>query len=153
VHGCIVDNADAAAALRDRWGWPAQVGEVVLRRGYDLAEASATLGGRVVVAVLGRDPDPLGDGDVAYTTTLVLAETSLGTRLVQIDTDLVARRAERLHPSVDRFEVGSWMHASIAPSDPVSASIAVADITLQPHRYASKPEELAFTGTEVIRHG
>jgi hypothetical protein len=153
VHGCIVDNADAAAALRDRWGWPAQVGEVTLRRGYDLARATATVEGRCVIAVTGRDPDPLGAGDVAYTTTIVLAETPRGTRLVQIDADIVPTRAERLHPSVDGFVAAGFMHECVAPSTPVSASIAVSDITLQPHRYASKPDELAFTGTEVIRPG
>ena len=26
----------------------------------------------------------------------------------------------------------------------------IADITLEPHRYVSKPDELAFTGTETL---
>jgi hypothetical protein len=42
------------------------------------------------------------------------------------------------------------MHESVEPYYPVSASIAVADITVQRLRYVSKPEELAFTGTEPV---
>ncbi len=152
VQGCIVDNADAAAALRERWGWPTQVGEVTLRRGYDLARATASVDGRRLIAVTGSDPDPLGAGDVAYTTTIVLAETPRGTRLVQIDADIVPVRAERLRPSIDDFVASGWMHQSVVPSAAVSASITTGDVALQPHRYASKPDELAFTGTEVIRH-
>jgi hypothetical protein len=152
VQGCVVDNPDAALGLRDEWGFPAVVGEVTLERGYDRVHATARLAGADVTGVTdvtGQDPDPLGLGDIAYTTTVVLAETPRGTRLVQIDTDFAVSRAERLRPRIGNFSTG-WMHSSVVPSSPVSSSIAIADITLQPHRFVSKPEELAFTGTEAL---
>jgi hypothetical protein len=42
------------------------------------------------------------------------------------------------------------VHASVIPYHPVSASTAVGAITLQRLRYVSKPDELAFTSTEVL---
>jgi hypothetical protein len=144
VQGCVVDNAEACAALRSEWGFPAEVGEVRVDRGYDRVAASAARD-----AVAGRDPDPLGAGDIAFTTTVALAGTPRGLRLVQIDCDYAVTRAERVRPAVEAF-AGGWMHPAVEPSHPISASVALADITLQPHRYVSKPDELAFTGTETI---
>jgi hypothetical protein len=150
VHGCIVDNPAAAAALRARWGLPAQPGEVELRRGYDGVVATATIGGTRVLSLTGLDPDPLGPADVAYTTTVALAGTPRGLRLVQVDTDVTPTRAERLRPRLDAFVTDGWVHESVEPYHPVSASIAVADAIIQRLRYVSRPEELAFTGTEPV---
>ena len=152
VQGCVVDNAEAADALRARWGLPAVVGEVELRRGYDEVVAAARVGGREVLTLTGRDPDPLGLGDVAYTTTVTLAETRRGPRLVQVDLGVAPTRAERLRPHLVTLAPG-WLHPSVVVSSPVSASVAVADLTLQRLRYASRPEELAFTGTEPLDEG
>jgi hypothetical protein len=150
VQGCVVDSAAAAEGLRSDWGFPAAVGEVTLERGYDRVHATACLSGHLVTDVTGQDPDPLGLGDIAYTTTVALAETPRGTRLVQLDTDFAVSRAERLRPRIGCLSEG-WMHPSVTPSSAVSSSIAIADITLQPHRFVSRPEELAFTGTETLR--
>jgi hypothetical protein len=160
VQGCVVDAPEAAAALRARWGFPARPGAVELRRGYDGVTASASLapagtGGTVVpptavLAISGLDPEPLGVDDVAYTATVTLADTPRGLRLVQVDADVVAARAERLRPRLDAFATADWVHGSVAPVHLVSASIAVADVTLQRLRYVSRPDELAFTGTEPV---
>jgi hypothetical protein len=152
VHGCVVDAAtDAvAAALRDRWGFPAQPGTVALRRGYDRVTARVEIGGTTVLALDGVDPEPLAPGDVAYTTTVTLAHTPRGLRLVQVDTDVAATRAERLRPRLDVFTADGWVHASVEPAHLVSASIAVGDVTLQRLRYVSRPDESAFTGTEPV---
>jgi hypothetical protein len=151
VQGCVVDNADAADALRTRWGFPAQVGEVQLQRGYDVVSAEASIDGSRVLAISGLDPEPLGPSDIAYTTTITLADTPRGVRLVQVDTDIVPARAERLRPRLDAFRDDGWMHETVEPYYPVSASIAVGGVTIQRLRYVSKPEELAFTGTEPVR--
>jgi hypothetical protein len=153
VHGCVVDVPDAASALRERWGFPAQLGTVSLRRGYDRVTAQVEIGPTAVLALAGVDPEPLGPGDIAYTTTVTLADTPRGRRLVQVDTDVVPSRAERLRPRLDAFATDGWVHASVAPSHLVSASIAVADVTLQRLRYVSRPDELAFTGTEPAGPG
>jgi hypothetical protein len=150
VQGCVTDSAAAAEALRSQWGFPATIGEVAIDRGYDRVRAEVRMGGNTVLAVTGRDPDPLGNGDIAFTTTIALAQTPRGLRLVQIDCEYTANRAERVRPVVDSFERGAWLPASVDLTWPISAAVAIADITLEPHRYVSKPEELAFTGTETL---
>jgi hypothetical protein len=150
VQGCIVDNPTAMEALRARWGFPAQLGDVTVRRGYDIVTAAAVVAGRTLVELTGLDPEPLGADDIAYTTTVALAETPRGPRLVQIDTDIAPARAERVRPRLDAFITDGWVHESVEPYHPVSASVAVADVTIQRLRFVSKPEELAFSGTEPV---
>jgi hypothetical protein len=150
VQGCVTDSSAAAEALRSDWGFPATIGEVAIDRGYDRVRAEVVTGGRTVLAITGRDPDPLGNGDIAFTSTIALAHTPRGLRLVQIDCEYSASRAERVRPVVDTFERGGWLPASVDLTWPISAAVAIADITLEPHRYVSKPDELAFTGTETL---
>jgi hypothetical protein len=150
VQACVVDNPAARQALRNEWGLPAELGKVTLDRGYDRVIASAARDGKDLVSVLGRDPDPLASGDIAYTTTVALADTPRGLRLVQLDCDYAMTRAERLRPAVSTFAVGAWMVDAVVPSHPISASVALGDVTLQPHRYVSTIDELAFTGTETV---
>lgn len=150
VQACVCDNAAAVAGLRSRWGYPAHLGDVTLLRRYDTVMASASSeSGAPAFELTASDPEPLGTDDVAYTTTVVLADTPRGTRLVQVDVDVTATRAERLRPHFDSFANG-WVHPSVDPYHPVSASIAVADVVLQPLRYISDPVELAFTATERV---
>jgi hypothetical protein len=150
VQGCIVDNPVAVDALRSGWGLPARLGQVDLRRGYDVVVANAALDGAPVLAITAVDPEPLGADDVSYTTTVSLADTPRGLRLVQVDTHVAPTRAERLHPRLDAFSTTGWVHESVDPYYPVSASIAVAEVTIERLRYVSKPDELAFTGTEPV---
>jgi hypothetical protein len=150
VQVCVTDSSAAAEALRSDWGFPATIGEVAIDRGYDRVRAEVVTGGRTVLAITGRDPDPLGNGDIAFTSTIALAHTPRGLRLVQIDCEYSASRAERVRPVVDTFERGGWLPASVDLTWPISAAVAIADITLEPHRYVSKPDELAFTGTETL---
>jgi hypothetical protein len=153
VQGCIVDNADAAAALAARWGFPARVGEVALDIGYHDSHLAVAIDGAhgavPVLQVRALDPLPLGNDDVAFSGTLTLANTPRGPRLVQVDTDLVCERAERLvatMPTIDGAAFG--LHPSVTVTHPVSASLSRGTLTLQPLRYVCRPDELAFTGTE-----
>ena len=150
VQAAVCDTATAVAGLRSWWGFPAYLGDVTLLRRYDTVIASATSdSGGPAFELTASDPVPLGTDDVAYTTTVVLADTPRGSRLVQVDVDVIAARAERLRPRFDTFTPG-WVHPSVDPYHPVSASIAVADVVLQPLRYVSDPDELAFTATERL---
>jgi hypothetical protein len=151
IQGCVCDNAAATDALRARWGFPAHEGTVVLRRHYDAVEASVTVGSTTVLSLRGFDPEPLAGGDIAYSGSVALAHTPRGLRLVQIDYDVAVDRAERLRPRLDAFDAtGFGVHAAAAPYYPVSASIAVGAITLQPLRFVCRPDEMAFTGTEPV---
>jgi hypothetical protein len=151
VQGCVCDNEDASGALRERWGFPAQPGTVTLRHHYDAVEAAVSVDDRVVLAVRGSDPEPLGNDDIAYSSSVALAHTPRGLRLVQIEYDVAVTRAERVHPHLDEFDaVGFGVHPSVQPYHPVSASIALGTIELHRLRYVCRPDELAFTGTEPV---
>jgi hypothetical protein len=154
VLGCVVEGSDAAiAALRSRWGFPARPGRVTLRRTYDGVTASVALQGAggtgaEVCAVHAVDPDPIDGADLAWTTTLTLAHTPRGPRLVQLEVEHRADRAERLQARIDRFDGDAWAHPALTPTHVVSASVTVGAAVLPALRFVARPEELAFTGTE-----
>ena len=148
---CFVDNADAANALASRWGVRTAVADVRLSRHYD--EITTTVvgdGGRVLLDIGLLEPQPISPEDVQYTDTMVLAQTPLGLRLVQVEQTFAFERAERGRPVVTAFDGGGWGQELLRPSFPVSVSSAVADVTFEPVRFVCKPDELAFTGTERV---
>jgi hypothetical protein len=151
VQGCVCDNPAAADALRRRWGFPIQPGTVRISQGYDAVTAVAETGTITLAALTALDPEPLGPDDVSYATGVALATTPRGLRLVQIDTDFAVQRAERLRPRLEQFTAAPWVHDTVAPYHPVSASIARGDLTLQRLRFVGKPDETAFTGTESVQ--
>jgi hypothetical protein len=148
--GAVVDSADAGAALAARWGFRCRAGTVVLARQYDAVDARVEVDGRTVLGLSLRDPDPLGAHDVQYTASMHLADTPRGLRLVQVDPDVRIERAERGRPSLGTFDGAAWGDPRIAPTHPVSGTIAVADLTLPRLRYVCKPDVWAFDGTETV---
>ena len=105
----------------------------------------------VILAIHGADPDPLDGADVQYSGSVALADTPRGLRLVQIEYDVTPSRAERVRPRLRAFDaVRFGVHPSVEPYYPVSASIVTATVSLQPLRFVSRPDELAFTGTEPV---
>src|SRR5262249_10502394 len=49
VLGAVASTSDAAAALRERWGFPAEVGAVTVRRYHDQVAAVVTVAGEVIL--------------------------------------------------------------------------------------------------------
>lgn len=150
VTGSVITTDEAAGGLA-AWGFAPVRGEVRLRRFYDETVLDVSVGGRPVLALAGRDPEPLGPGDVGWSSTLNLAETPNGLRLVQLDLDVDPERVERLRPALSAFDGEAWGNALLDPWYPVSASVAVGRATLPPVRYCCRPDVLAFEGTETVR--
>jgi hypothetical protein len=150
VAGCVVDNPAAAAALASGWGLPATAGSVELVRRYDQAELLVQTDGRVAARLDALDPDPLSPGDVQFSVTTTLAATPRGLRLVQVEPEYELRRVERLRPRLDRFDGEAWGEPLLQPCYPVSATISVGDVTIPSLRYLSRPDVLAFEGTEQL---
>ncbi|HWW53502.1 MAG TPA: hypothetical protein VNY84_07030 [Acidimicrobiales bacterium] len=151
VAGCIVDNADAAQALAADYGIASMVGNVELKRYYDRVDLSAGVDGALAIEMIGADPDPLGLGDVQYTVTMTLAHTPLGVRLVQLEPDYAPTRVERLQPRLRTFDGAVWGEPLLTPFHGISASVALASITIPTLRYVCRPDVLAFEGTESVR--
>lgn len=150
VTGSVVTTDEAAGGLA-AWGFAPGRGEVRLRRFYDETVLDVSVDGRPVLVLAGRDPEPLGPGDVGWSSTLNLAETPNGLRLVQLDLDVAPERVERLRPTLSAFDAGAWGNPLLDPWYPVSASVAVGRATLPPVRYCCRPDVLAFEGTETVR--
>jgi hypothetical protein len=150
VTGAVCDNPAAADALATDFGFPARLGEVLLRRAYDATWLEVASGGERILALEGMDPEPLLPGDVHYAATLNLADTPRGLRLVQVEPALEVGRAERLRPRLLSFHPEGWGDRHLDPYHPVSASVVSAGITLPPIRFVCRPDVLAFEGTEKV---
>lgn len=147
VAGCRASTPEAADALRSQWGIPAQVGDVALERFYD----SVALDAGPTINLTGLDPDPLDPGDVQYTVTTTLARTPRGPRLVQVEPEYELRRVERLRPRLDGFDPAAWGRPHLEPKYPVSATIGVGALSLPRLRFVSRPDVVAFEGTETTK--
>jgi hypothetical protein len=150
VVGCVVDNPAAATALASEWGLPTTVGSVELVRRYDRVELVVERNGQVAARLAGLDPDPLSPADVQFSVTSTLAATPRGLRLVQVEPEYNLRRAERLRPRLDAFDPIAWDEPLLEPRYPVSATICAGDVTIPSLRYLSRPDVLAFEGTEKL---
>jgi hypothetical protein len=145
----VVDNADAGAALGRRWGFAFQAGQIELHRYYDSVRAAVTADGRCILDIVVSDPDPLSAADVQYAPNMNLAHTPRGLRLVQVEPRYQVHRVERGRPRAVAFEGVAWGDGRVQPVYPVSASLAVADVTFPRIRYVCRPDVLAFDGTET----
>jgi len=150
VLASVIDSADTGRELTSRWGYGSRAGDVRLVRQYDAVTGTACVDGRTILDVALRDPDPLGPHDIQYTASMHLAHTPRGVRLVQVDPTFAVERAERGRPYLVAFDAAAWGDARIVPTHPVSASIAIADVTLPKLRYLCRPDVWAFEGTERL---
>ena len=146
----VVDNPLAADALSTRWGFATHAGQIELQRHYDSTHAAVIAHGRTILDLVVSNPDPLSAGDVQYVANVNLAHTPRGLRLMQVEPRYQIHRVERGRPRVLTFDGGAWGEARVQPTYPVSASLAVADVTLPRIRFLCRPDVLAFDGTEAI---
>ena len=122
----------------------------MLHRNYDAVHVAVEADGIPLLELGLRDPEPLTPNDIQYVSDCHLAHTPRGVRLVQADPQYSVLRAERGVPEVIHFEASEWGDERVRPIYPVSASITTVDVTLSKLRYLCLPDQLAFTGTEVL---
>lgn len=144
-RGFVVGAVGDAPARLAPWGFAARQGDVVMRRGYD--ETTVVTGGLSLRLV---DPEPLDIADAQYSSTLNLADTPNGLRLVQLDVDADLTRVERATPRLEQFDPAAWGNDLLDPWYPVSATVATGRLTLEPVRFVCRPDVLAFEGTEPV---
>jgi hypothetical protein len=106
--------------------------------------------GRTAAHVVGIDPDPLSPEDVQFSVTTTLARTPRGLRLVQVEPEYELRRIERVRARMVAFDGAAWGEPMLEPRHPVSATVAVGDVTIPRLRYLSRPDVIAFEGTEKV---
>jgi len=146
----VVDSTVAAQALAEHWGFAVQIGRVELHRYYDSLRATVLADGQTALDIAVSNPEPLSPEDLQYAANMNLAHTPRGLRLVQVEPRYQIHRVERGRPRVLAFDGSVWGDERIRPVYPVSASVAVADITLPPIRFVCRPDVMAFDGTESV---
>ena len=155
VLGAVATSAEAVAALRERWGFPAEVGEVKLARYHDVVGATVARAGAVVLDVALANPETISGGDVQYMPSVTLARVREGgdarPQLVQIDPHYTFHRAERGRPRLRHFDVAGWNAAGMAIADPIAASATTCDTDLPRIRFVMDPEVPVVRGTRRIR--
>lgn len=147
----VVDQGAAAAGLGSRFGFPVRVGDVRLGLHYDRGEANVSIDGAVALQVTALDPTPLPANSVQATSTMNLARTPLGLRLVQVEVRPSTTGVERVRARVGPFDAMVWGDARLDPYHVVSA-VVVHDgsVTLPAVRFVCRPDLNAFEGTERV---
>jgi len=130
---CLVSDEGVAYFLASRWGFAAITGDVSLTRRYD-----GTVGRAAGFETGHTHPMAISTGDLQYTASMHAAELAdRGVRLLQVERAYDFKQAERGAPFARGEHIGAH---------PVSASSAVADVTLKPIRFACRPDVTAFEG-------
>lgn len=150
------DSTRAADWLSTRWGFPCREGQfdVKLRHLHDRVVATVQAGGNAILHAELVDPQPISGADVQYTASMHLARVpdadGLKPRLVQVDPEFTFHRAERGRPQLTSFAQAAWNAEGVNPVYAVSATYAVADVTLPRIRYLVNPDLPAMQGTETV---
>ncbi|HLZ69430.1 MAG TPA: acetoacetate decarboxylase family protein [Dehalococcoidia bacterium] len=148
------DSARAGEWLSRRWGFPCRQGDVRLRHLHDRVLATVQAGGSEILRVELVDPQPISGADVQYTASMHLARVPLADgvkpRLVQVDPEFTFHKAERGRPHLHGFDRAAWRAEGVDPVYAVSATYAVADVTLPRIRYIMNPDLPAMQGTETV---
>ena len=151
----LASTADAATALRERWGFPASVGTVSLRRRHDRVTATATRDDALALDCALVDPEPISGGDVQYIHSVMLARAPLdgemAPRLIQVDSRYTFHKAERGRPEVGILDARAWNAGSLKPLNPIAATVCTVDTDLPRIRFVMDPEVPVVRGTRRIR--
>src|SRR5262247_3985364 len=74
VLRAVASTAEAATALRERWGLPVVPGQVTFTRRHDRITATVTRDGATVLDCGLIDPEPISASDVQYIHSVTLAQ-------------------------------------------------------------------------------
>jgi hypothetical protein len=155
VLRAVATSDGAVSALRERWGFPAERGSVVLRRRHDRVTATVTHGGVTILDVALVDPEPISGGDVQYIHSVTLAnvrhEGRTAPHLVQVDPHYTLHKAERGRPVVTSLDTDAWGAGPFRLQHPISATMTTCDTDLPRIRFIMDPDIPVVRGTRRIR--
>jgi hypothetical protein len=152
TRAAIASSEEACAGLRESLGYPAQVGSIDFRHGYDGVSVQVrSARDELMLMVEALDPEPMALDDVQYTGSMNLAHTPNGLRLMQVEMNTEANQVERLTARIEAFDGAAFGDQRISPTRVIAASVVSMDAEFPPVRFVCKPDELAFTGTESVR--
>jgi len=148
------DSRAAVEQLGARWGYPLFEAACTLEKRYDRIHARVSTPAGVILDLTLLNPEPISGNDLQYLASLNLARVvRSGTespRLVQVDSDYVFRSADRGKPQLDAFDAEAWLLPGAHLSHAVSASFAVADVTMPVLRYLVDPAKRPLEAVERL---
>jgi len=155
VLGAVASTADAATALRERWGLPVVPGRVTFTRRHDRITATAVRDGVTVLDCALIDPEPISGGDVQYIHSVTLTRAPLdgetGPRLIQVDSRYTFKKAERGRPHVGVLVAPAWGAGPLRLLNPIAATVTTCDTDLPRIRFVMDVEVPVVRGTRRIR--
>ncbi len=151
VLGAVATTDAAVTALRERWGYPAVLGEITLRRYHDRVAATVRRGGETILELAAVDPEVVSGGDLQYIHAVTLARVDGAAQLIQVDPHYTVHRAARGRAQVGRFAAPAWNAAPVRLTTAISASAATCDTDLPRIRFVMDPETPVTGGTRRVR--
>lgn len=146
------DNAEAAKALAEGWGFRLRVADrVKLRRWADETVLEVVDEGQTILKVRMVEPVPTNGTSFGLNANVNFAVTPLGPKLVQAGADWTFQSADLGRPRIDAFVPEAWGRGGVIPTYPVSAVAGTADVTFREIKFVSDPTEPALFGTTTIR--
>ena len=147
------DSQDAVEALGARYGFPLKKAAVTLEKRYDRIHAMVETQ-KVVLDLSLMNPEPVSGNDLQYLSNLNIArvprEGGEAARLVQIDPEYTFHSADRGQALLQAFDASAWEFPGARPYFPVSASYAVADVSMPALRYLVNPTKPPLESVERI---
>ena len=138
----LTDNPDAVEPLRSGWGIPVRAAEKVsLRRYHDGSHLTVEDGGREIIRIVTTSPILTAGSSMGINSSVDLAHTPKGLRVVQIAENFTFKVAEVSTPDIRHFDAEGWGLAGMRMRHPVSAVSTIADITLRPVQFVSDAVE------------
>ncbi len=152
--GAVASTEAATKELRNRWGLPAEAGEVKFLRRHDRVMATVRKAGKTILDCALADPQPVAGTDVQYINWVTAANAPLdGTSqpLIQVDPKYTLYKAERGKPKVTTFDAAAWNAPDIRLADPIIGTCCTVDTDLPRIRFVMDPLKPVFQGTRRIR--
>jgi len=150
----FANSQPAIEMLRKRWGYPVDLADCSLEKRYDRIHARVARGDEALLDMTLLNPEPISGNDLQYLAGLNLARMARNgteeTRLIQVDPDFTFRSADRGQPHLETFVAAAWGVGDARTIHPVSASYAVADITMPAVRYLVDPVKSPLTAVERV---
>jgi hypothetical protein len=145
------DNEAAIGELRSRWGYRTALAQKLsLRRFHDATQLSVAENDRQVLQLTATQPITTSGESFGMNSSMRLAHTPAGPKLVQVAMDFTFKAAEISRPKLVAFEADAWEAPGLTPYYPVSAVCGVADIVLREIKFVSDLDKSALLGTRTV---
>ena len=149
------DAPEATAALRQRWGFPAETADVIrLQTYHDRVSATVVKAGRTLLDVALSHYEGVAGSDINFISSVHLAQVRAiadpGPRLVQVDPKYTIHQAERGCPVLHSLDVAAWHCPGFRVVHPIIGTCTTVDTDLPQIRFVMDPELPVTAGTTRV---